>query len=230
MESLNCESLGTRLVNQRLRTLTDGARVRLVQPRGRHNLAVGLSSQISIEIEGNAGYFVGGLGGNRDGTGPDVVVDGFVGWSVGENLMGGTVRVRGSASQSAGSSARGGTIVIEGDASLRAGISLKGATLAIGGDAGAMSGFMAQSGVILIGGNAGHGLGDSLYEAIIYVAGSIDSLGSDAVVTEMSDQDVLTVKELVSETGFDHIDPTGVTKVTSARQLYHFSTHNHGAY
>jgi methylamine---glutamate N-methyltransferase subunit B len=230
MESLNCERLGTRLVNQRLRALPDGAHARLVQPRGRHNLAVGLSSQISIEIEGNAGYFVGGLGGNRDGTGPDILVDGFVGWSVGENLMGGSVRVRGSASQSAGSSARGGTIVIEGDASLRAGISLKGATLAIGGDAGAMSGFMAQSGVILIGGNAGHGLGDSLYEAIIYVAGRIDSLGSDAVITEMSDEDVLTVKELVSESGFDHIDPTDVTKVTSGRQLYHFSTHNHGAY
>lgn len=120
--------------------------------------------------------------------------------------------------------------MIEGDASLRAGISLKGASLAIGGDAGAMSGFMAQSGVILIGGNAGHGLGDSLYEAVIYVAGAIDSLGSDAVITELSDEDVLTVKELVSETGFDHIDPTRVTKVTSARQLYHFSTHNHGAY
>ena len=230
MESLNCEDLGTRLVNQRLRALPDGGHARLVQPRGRHNLAVGLSSRISIEIEGNAGYFVGGLGGNRDGTGPDIIVDGFVGWSVGENLMGGSVRVRGSASQSAGASARGGTFVIEGDASLRAGISLKGASLAIGGDAGAMSGFMAQSGIILIGGNAGHGLGDSLYEAIIYVAGSIDSLGSDAVITEMSDEDILTVKELVSEAGFDHIDPTGVTKVTSARRLYHFSTHNHGAY
>jgi len=230
MESLNCEDLGTRLVNQRLRALPDGGHARLVQPRGRHNLAVGLSSRISIEIEGNAGYFVGGLGGNRDGTGPDIIVDGFVGWSVGENLMGGSVRVRGSASQSAGASARGGPIVIEGDASLRAGISLKGASLAIGGDAGAMSGFMAQSGIILIGGNAGHGLGDSLYEAIIYVAGSIDSLGSDAVITEMSDEDILTVKELVSEAGFDHIDPTGVTKVTSARRLYHFSTHNHGAY
>jgi glutamate synthase domain-containing protein 3 len=227
MESLNCESLGTRSVNQRLRSLPDGGHARLVHPRGRHNLAVGLTSGISIDI---AGYFVGGLGGNRDGTGPDIVVDGFVGWAVGENLMGGSVRVRGSASQSAGSSARGGTIVIEGDASLRAGISLKGATLAIGGNAGAMSGFMAQSGVILIGGNAGHGLGDSLYEAIIYVAGSIDSLGSDAVITEMSDEDLLTVKELVSETGLDHIDPTRVTKVTSARRLYHFSTHNHGAY
>jgi glutamate synthase domain-containing protein 3 len=185
---------------------------------------------VSIEIDGNAGYFVGGLGGSRDGTGPDIVVNGFVGWSVGENLMGGSIRVRGSASQSAGSSARGGTIVIEGDASLRAGISLKGATLAIAGDTGAMSGFMAQSGRILIGGNAGHGLGDSLYEAIIYVAGGIASLGSDAVVEEMTDDDLLIVKELVQEAGFDHIDPSRVTKVASGRQLYHFSTHNHGAY
>jgi methylamine---glutamate N-methyltransferase subunit B len=230
VESLNCEALGTRGVNQRLRSLHEGDRATLLQPRGRHNLAVGLSSQISIDIEGNAGYFVGGLGGNSDGTGPDIVVHGFVGWSVGENLMGGSIRVRGSASQSAGSSARGGTIVIEGDASLRAGISLKGATLAIAGDAGAMSGFMAQSGCILIGGDAGHGLGDSLYEAIIYVAGNVASLGSDAVIEEMTDDDLLIVKELVQDTGFDHIDPSRVTKVASGRQLYHFSTHNHGAY
>jgi hypothetical protein len=65
---------------------------------------------------------------------------------------------------------------------------------------------------------------------VIFVAGSIDSLGSDAVVEEMTDDDVLTVKELVEETGFDHVDPNRVTKVASARQLYHFSTHNHGAY
>ena len=230
MESLNCEALGTRAVNQRLRSLPAGGRAQLLAPRGRHNLAVGLSSQLSISIEGNAGYFLGGLGGCSDGTGPDIVVNGFVGWSVAENLMGGSVRVRGSASQSAGSSARGGIIVIEGDASLRAGISLKGATLAIAGDAGAMSGFMAQAGRILIGGNAGPGLGDSLYEAIIYVGGGIASLGADAVVAEMTDDDLLAVKELVHDIGFDHIDPSRVTKVVSARRLYHFSTHNHGAY
>jgi glutamate synthase domain-containing protein 3 len=230
VESLNCDDLGTRAVNQALRAFPDGGRVQLLQPRGRHNLGVGLPAAISIAIEGNAGYFVGGLGGRRDGTGPDIVVNGFVGWSVGENLMGGSVRVKGSASQSAGSSACGGSIVIEGDASLRAGISLKGATLAIAGDAGAMAGFMAQSGRILIGGDAGHGLGDSLYEAVIYVAGSIASLGADAVEVEMTEEDLLTVKELVQETGFDHIDPTRVSKVASARQLYHFSTLNHGAY
>jgi formylmethanofuran dehydrogenase subunit C len=230
MDPLNCDDLGTRGVNAALRTLPEGGVAHIVQPRGRHNLAVGLPTPLAITIDGNAGYFLGGLGGTKDGNGPDIVVNGFVGWSVGENLMGGSIRVMGSASQSAGSSARGGHIVIEGDASLRAGISLKGGTLAIAGNAGAMSGFMAQAGTILIGGDAGHGLGDSIYEAVIYVAGSIASLGADAVVQDMTDEDVLAVKRLVEVSGFDHIDPQNVTRVASARQLYHFSTHNHGSY
>ncbi len=227
--TLDCEALSVREINRVLRALPDGSEVRLVAPRGRHNLAVGIEHPLSITIDGNAGYFIGGLGGSRTG-GPSITVDGFVGWSVGENLMGGTIRIRGSASQSAGASACGGTIVVEGDASLRAGISLKGGTVAVAGDAGAMSGFMAQAGTILIGGNAGAGLGDSLYEAVIYVAGRIDSLGADARVEELTEDDVDAVKSLVAQTGFDHIAPGDVTRVGSARQLYHFRSEHHGAY
>jgi glutamate synthase domain-containing protein 3 len=228
--TLDCDHLSVREINGLLRTLPGGAAATVSHPRGRHNLAVGLSEPVSVTIDGNAGYFVGGLCGAGDGTGPDIVVNGFVGWSVGENLMGGTIRVRGSASQSAGASARGGRIFVEGHASLRAGISLKGATVVVAGDAGAMTGFMAQAGTILIGGDAGHALGDSLYEAVIYVHGTIASLGADAVVEEMTDDDMLAVKRLVEDSGFDHIDPGRVTKVASARQLYHFSTHHHGTY
>ena len=228
--TLDCDQLSVREVNAVLQGLPEGSQVKVVAPQGRHNLAVGLPRAITITIDGNAGYFVGGLGGAPDGNGPDIVVNGFVGWSVGENLMGGTIRVRGSASHSAGSSARGGRIFVEGHASLRAGISLKGGAVAIAGNAGAMTGFMAQAGTILIGGNAGHALGDSLYEAVIYVHGTIASLGADAVVEEMTDDDVLAVKHLVEQSGFDHIDPDRVTKVASARQLYHFSTSQHGTY
>ena len=229
-EIFDCDVLGTRAVNQALRALEPGDAATVAAPRGRHNLAVGLDRPVAVRVEGNAGYFLGGLCGTKDGGGPEITVDGFVGWSVGENLMGGTIRVRGSASQSAGASARGGHIVVEGDASLRAGISLKGATVAIAGNAGAMTGFMAQAGTILVGGDAGHALGDSLYEAVIYVQGSIASLGADAVVEEMTDHDLLAVKQLVEDTGFAHIEPERVTKVASGRQLYHFATHNHRAY
>jgi glutamate synthase domain-containing protein 3 len=215
--ALDCRELSTREINATLATLADGARVRILEPWGRHNLAVGLTNRLDIRIEGDAGYFIGGLG-----DGPDVTVDGFVGWSVAENLMSGTVRVRGNASECAGASAHGGLLVVEGDASSRAGISLKGGTVVVAGDVGHMSGFMAQAGTILVGGNAGDALGDSLYETVIYVAGDIASLGSDARVEDLGDDDVRVVSDLVKTAGFDHVDPENVKRVASAKQLYNF--------
>ncbi len=223
--TIDAVSLTTREINTSLRELTDGAHAVISNPRGRHNLAVGLTSSITITIDGNVGYYAGGLG-----DGPAVTVNGFTGWGVGENLMSGTIRVRGSVSQSAAASAHGGLIIVEGDASLRAGISLKGGTLAIAGDAGNLTGFMAQAGTILIGGNAGEALGDSIYEATIYVAGDIKNLGADAQRTELTEDDVTTVKQLCAQAGFDHISPQDVTKVTSARQLYNFTTQHASAY
>ena len=214
---LSCAELSVRELNSALRELPDGTSVRITQPRGRHNLAVGLTRRLGITIEGNAGYFVAGLC-----NGPNVDVEGFVGWSVGENLMSGTVRVRGNASECAGASARGGLIVIDGDASSRAGISLKGGTIAIAGDAGHMSGFMAQAGTILIGGDAADSLGDSLYEAVIYVGGKVRSLGADARVEEPGADDVTRVQELAVAAGFSHVSAGDVTKIVSAKNLYNF--------
>lgn len=217
MDTLNCDELTTRQINERLRSLPDGSKVFVSHPRGKHSLGVGLTNRIEIIIDGNAGYYIGGLG-----DGPDITVLGFVGWGVGENLMSGTIRVQGNASESAGSSAHGGLIVVEGDSSLRTGISLKGGTIAVAGDVGAMSAFMAQAGTILVGGNAGDALGDSLYEATIYVGGEIRSLGSDARIEELTKVDVLVVRDLAALAGFDHIEPQNVKKVASARQLYNF--------
>ena len=214
---LSCAELTTREINRALSALPEGSHARVTAPRGRHNLAVGLTNRITIDIDGNAGYFIGGLG-----DGPEIVVDGFVGWSVGENLMSGTIRVKGNASECAGASSHGGTIIIAGDASSRAGISLKGGNIVTAGDVGHMSGFMAQAGIMLIGGDAGHALGDSIYEAVIYVAGKVASLGSDARVEELAEDDVRAVKELVKLSGFDHIEPENVTRIASARELYNF--------
>ncbi len=214
---LSCAALTTREVNATLHALPDGSKVIITEPRGRHNLAVGVARALDITIEGNAGYFTGGLC-----DGPSILVQGFVGWSVGENLMSGTVRVRGNASESAGASAHGGLVIVEGDASSRAAISLKGGTVVVGGDVGHMSAFMAQAGVLLVGGDAGDSLGDSLYEAVIYVGGTIRSLGADARIEELTEADVKIVRELVHTTGLAHIDPENVTKVASARQLYNF--------
>ena len=136
--------------------------------------------------------------------------------------MSGVVRIEGNASESAAASAHGGHVFIAGDASLRAGISLKGGTLVVAVDIGNAGAFMAQAGTILVGGGAGEALGDSLYEAVIYVHGTIRGLGADARVEELSEADVLLIKDLVERSGFTHIDPENVTKVASAKQLYNF--------
>lgn len=212
-------------VNALLRELPDGGRAVLTSPGGRHNLAVGLDARVTVEIAGPAGYYVGGLGKSAD-----IEVRGPAGWGAGENLMSGAVRIAGDASQSAAASAHGGLVAVGGNASLRAGISLKGATLAVAGSVGAYCGFLAQAGTILVGGDTGHGLGDSLYEAVIYVAGKITDLGTDAQIEELTADDVARVRQIVDATGFTHIDPENVTRVGSARQLYHFTTQHAASY
>lgn len=214
---LSCAQLSVREINAALRDLPDGTTVKITEPKGRHNLAVGISGRLSITIAGNAGYFVGGLC-----DGPDITVEGFVGWSAGENLGSGTIRIHGNASECTGASARGGLIVVDGDASSRAGISLKGADIAVGGDVGHMTGFMAQAGTILVGGDAADSLGDSLYETVIYVGGKIRSLGSDARIEDLTEADVARVRELTAAAGFTHISAEDVTKVASAKTLYRF--------
>jgi glutamate synthase domain-containing protein 3 len=214
---LDCAQLTLREVNRTLRSLPDGARATIVEPRGTHNLAVGLFNRLEITVVGHAGHYLAGLC-----DGPDVTVQGSVGWAVGENLMSGIVRVSGNASERAASSAHGGTVMIAGDASSRAGISLKGGTLVVAGEVGHMSAFMAQAGTMLVGGDVGDSLGDSLYEAVIYVGGRIQSLGADARVEDLTEADVSRVSALVRLSGFGHIDPQNVTKVVSAKQLYNF--------
>jgi methylamine---glutamate N-methyltransferase subunit B len=215
--TLDCDELSTRQVNQALRELPPGSSARILNPRGRHSLAVGLLHHLDIAVEGDAGHYAGGLC-----DGPDITIDGFAGWAAGENLMQGTIRIAGNASERVGASAHGGTIVVEGDASTRAAISLKGGTVLVAGDVGNFSAFMAQAGVLLVGGDAGEALGDSLYEAVVYVAGAIKSLGSDAQVEDLTAQDVARVRELVDLAGFRHVSPEDVTRVGSSRQLYNF--------
>ncbi len=217
MITLDCDELTTREINQILRSTAEGGEVRIVNPRGRHNIAVGLLHHLVIRFEGDVGHYIGGLC-----DGPDIEVDGYCGWGVGENLMRGVIRIHGNASERVGASAHGGTIVVDGDASTRAGISLKGGTIAVAGDVGDFSAFMAQAGTMLIGGNAGEALGDSLYESVIYVAGSVKSLGSDARCEELERADVDCVRALSEYAGFTHIDPENVTRVASAKQLYNF--------
>ena len=212
-------------LNQFLHGKPEGVNeVRVENPDGAHNLAVGLNAPIRVDIAGHAGYYAAGM--NKHAT---VIVHGNAGPGVAENMMSGRVEVAGFASGGAGASARGGLLLIRGDAGLRCGISLKGGDIVVGGSVGSFSAFMAQAGRIVVCGDAADGLGDSLYEAVIYVRGKIRSLGADAQVEPMTDADYATVRKLLDASGLSH-SHREFKRVGSAKTLYHWNANANQTY
>lgn len=196
----------------------------VLNPKGHHNLAVGVDQKLKIDIHGHAGYYCAGM--NKEA---DITIHGNVGQGVAENMMSGKVHVKGDASSAAAATAHGGLLVIEGNAGSRCGISMKGANIVVKGSVGHMSCFMGQAGALVVCGDAGDALGDSLYETHIYVKGSVKSLGADCIEKEMRQEHLDELTSLLDQAGFDD-DPKAFTRYGSARQLYNFKVDNAGAY
>jgi glutamate synthase domain-containing protein 3 len=213
-----------RELNRRLHGPEAAGRIRVVNPDGRHAIAVGVDADCEIEIDGHVGYYCAGM--NKRAT---IRVRGNCGVGVAENMMSGQIIIEGSASQAAGATAHGGLLAIHGDASARCGISLKGADIVVRGSVGHMSAFMAQTGALLVCGDAGEALGDSLYEARLYVRGAVAGLGADCVQKEMRDEHLAQVRALLAAAEID-ADPAEFRRYGSARQLYNFNVDNVGVY
>jgi glutamate synthase domain-containing protein 3 len=217
---VDCAELTTREINQAIRHLCDegSADICVANPAARHNLAVALVTSSRILFEGPVGWYCAGM---NDGA--HVIVKGNCGWGVSECSMSGRVDIHGHAGSGAAASIRGGTVYVEGNAGARAGIAMKGGTLVVAGNVGYMSGFMMQRGTMIVGGDAADGLGDSMYEGIIYIAGSIESLGADAVEGEMTAEDRGTLKAALDEYDLGQ-SPDDFRKIEAGRQLWTFST------
>jgi glutamate synthase domain-containing protein 3 len=228
VETVDLDVTPLRELNQRLHDLGETpaqSRWRVVNPGGRHAIAVGLDSDIDVEIDGHVGYYCAGM--NKRAT---VRVHGNCGVGLAENIMSGAVFVDGNASQSAGATGRGGLVAIGGDASSRCGISMKGVDIVVRGSVGHMSAFMAQKGRLVVCGDAGDGLGDSIYEARLYVRGAVAGLGADCIEKELRDEHRLELRALLDGAGLADADPSDFRRYGSARQLYHFHADNAGAY
>ena len=209
-----------------LRPDTNETHWTITGPDGRHAIAVGLDAPISVEIDGNVGYYCAGM--NKHAS---VVINGNAGVGVAENMISGFVHVRGDASQAAGATAHGGSLVIDGNAGARCGISMKGIDIVVKGSIGHMSAFMAQAGTLTVLGDAGEALGDSLYEAKLFVRGAVKSLGADCIEKEMRDEHRELLYAKLKAAGLaGEIDPSEFRRYGSARTLYHFHVDNAGAY
>lgn len=217
---IDTSDMDTTEVNSKIRALMDEGygTIVLQNPRGKHSLAVGILSKLNIIVEGSLGYFGCGLI-----DGPNIRVNGRVGWSCGENMMAGTVVIEKNAGSTFGAAIRGGDLVCKGSVGSRTGIDMKGGTIIVGGDTGALSGFMMQRGRMVVCGNAGKNLGDSMYDGTIFIGGEIQSLGVDAVEAELTELDKawltrkLTQYELMPKEGVGHFK-----KIVAGKQLWNY--------
>jgi glutamate synthase domain-containing protein 3 len=196
MAEIACGGRTTREINAEIRqAIAAGEREILVKdPRALHNLGVAVLEPVRIRFVGSVGYYCAGLI-----DGPRVEIDESAGWGLAESMMSGEVVVRGSAGNGAAAAIRGGTVVIHGDAAARLGVSMKGGTVLVAGSCGYMAGFMGQRGRLVVCGDAGDAFADSLYETQCFVGGSIQGLGTDAVVEEPSQDDVAWLDSTIAQ-------------------------------
>lgn len=228
MPTIDLGAVPLRELNAALHALpadTNETHWKVLNPRGKHAIAVGLDVPVTVEVEGSVGYYCAGM--NKKAT---VVINGSAGQGVAENMMSGHVHVKGDASSAAGATACGGLLVIDGNASARCGISLRGLDIVVKGNVGHMSGFMAQAGNIVILGDAGEHLGDSIYEARLYVRGTVKSLGTDCIEKQLRPEHVKDLRRILDAAGVPDVAPTEFRRYGSARQLYNFHIDNIGSY
>ena len=211
-----------REINREIRELMEKGigDITVDNPMSRHGVGVGILNRLNLTFTDSLGYFGCGLI-----DGPNVHIEGRVGWSCAENMMAGTVVIDGNAGSTFGAAIRGGDLVCKGDVGARTGIDQKGGTIIVGGRTGAFSGFMMQRGSMIICGDAGMNLGDSMYDGTIYVGGEVEELGVDCVPGEMTELDLRYLTEKLAIYGIK--TPRGVEKMqkyVSGKMLWNYAS------
>ena len=216
--TLDCDALPIRQIHRLIRSVVEeggSTRVRLLNPKARHNLGVAMPEGLHLSILGPGGYYAAGL---NDGA--TVRVEGGVGWGLAESMRDGLVVVDGDAGNAAAASIRAGTVVVRGNCSTRAGIAMKGGTLLVGGNVGPAAGFLMQKGRIIVRGDAAEGVADSMYEGTIYVGGKVGEPGSDVSEEEVTEPERAEILALLDH--WKMTAPPRFRKLVSGRALWNF--------
>ncbi|MEO1865326.1 MAG: glutamate synthase-related protein [Pseudomonadota bacterium] len=218
MVSLDLAELSVRDANTQLRKLGEaGENIEVLNPDARHHIGVGLTAPVDVMVNGSAGYFCAGLTDQARFT-----VTHNVGWGVGDNMYSGSVVVGGNAGAIPGVAIRGAEIVIKGNMGSRAGQVMKAGTLCCVGNANFMAGYMMYGGRIIILGDSGERLGEDMSSGEIFVAGKVQDLGSDAMLTDISQSEVDSLCEFLDR--YEIKAPKSFSKVVNAGTKLRYGT------
>ena len=194
-----------------------GDSIEVVNPDARHHIGVGLTSPITVNVHGSAGYFCAGLT-----DGPRFEVDNNVGWGLADNMLQGSVVVQGNAGAIAGVAIRGAEVIIHGNMGSRAGQVMKEGTLLCAGNANFMAGYMMYGGRIVIIGNSGERVGEDMTGGSIYVGGKVQNLGSDAEFTDIPADELDDIMAILDR--YKLVAPKSFKKIINAGKRLRYAT------
>jgi glutamate synthase domain-containing protein 2 len=193
MVTIDLAQTPVKTANELIRESGDaGEDVEVLNPDARHHIGVGLTAPVDVFVRGSAGYFCAGLTDRAN-----FEIDNNAGWGLGDNMYSGSVVVKGNAGAIAGVAIRGAEIVIHGNMGSRAGQVMKAGTLCCAGNASFMAGYMMYGGRIIILGNSGERVGEDMTGGEIFVAGRVQDLGSDAMLTDITSEEVDEIAEFL---------------------------------
>ncbi|SCG86206.1 GltB/FmdC/FwdC-like GXGXG domain-containing protein [Methanobacterium congolense] len=173
-------------------------RITVKNPNAMHYLAAGLTEPVELVIDGSAGYFAGTMV-----HGAKIHITENAGWFPADNMTDGEVIVDGSAGDGVGQGIYGGTVVVRKDVGSRTGEIMKNGTIIAGGSSGFMTGLFMMGGRIVVLGDISEDAGESIIRGVIYVLGNIKSLGKNAKVEDVDEDDKKELKELLTKYEFD---------------------------
>jgi glutamate synthase domain-containing protein 2 len=193
MVQIDLSDVPVREANELIRTYGEqGEDIDILNPDARHHIGVGLTSPITVNVHGSAGYFCAGLS-----DGARFNVESNVGWGLGDNMYTGSVVVGGNASAIAGVAIRGADIVVRGNIGSRAGQVMKAGTLFCGGNANFMAGYMMYGGRIIILGDSGERVGEDMTGGEIFVGAKMGALGAAAKIGDTSEEEIDSIREFL---------------------------------
>jgi len=176
----------------------DKDKIIIKNPNAMHYMMAGLTKSVEVFIDGSAGYFVGTMI-----HGARIHVNGNAGWFPADNMTEGELIIDGSAGDGVGQGIYGGTVVVNRDAGSRTGEIMKNGTIIIGGNSGFMSGLFMMGGRIVVLGDISDDAGESIIRGVIYVKGKIKSLGKNAKIEKINEDDENELKDLLPAYGFN---------------------------
>ncbi len=199
---IDAQNKTPREVNRILKeSAKENQQIIIKNPNAMHYIAAGLTETVDVLIDGSAGYFAGTMI-----HGAKIHITGNAGWFPADNMTEGELIIDGSAGDGVGQGIYGGTVVVKRGVGSRTGEIMKNGTIIIGGNSGFMSGLFMMGGRIVVLGDISDDAGESIIRGVIYVKGKIKSLGKNAKVEVVNDDDEKELQKLLTAYGFHLAD------------------------